>query len=569
MATRMNHDRKFHTLHLIENQQTGSTSTIAIGGAAEGCSCIRNSAEIYDPSSNAWTMTPNLNDVRAFHGSSVLGNGNLLVSCGIANNNSTAIHNSTEVYDPVANTWTLKAPLNTARAHHRQVTFTDAQGDSKAMVIGGRDASGQLLSTTEIYDPLSNTWSLGPNMNSSRYSSFSAITLHDGRILVVGGNTAGDSDVYDPATNQWTAYPTSYNFRQGSLVQLGSESSYKVLAAGSFPVTTNAMLFNPQANLWTSTASMNAPRADFTLTLLKDGTALAANGLSSFQQTFTSEIYTPSAIDPTITPTPPPKTPLILIPGMAGSELKTNQTFTSEIKDCGILPPFTYTINDIVWLDIIKAGTSPCDDYFDVLKLDLDGQTLQFPQIVLNGTFVSLAYGDFVDFFESIGYELNENLFLFPYDWRKDVSLTASLLDQKINSILEQPGAEKVDLVAHSMGGLVARNYIRDTENAQKVRKLFTLGTPHLGATEFIKNLMYGGCLSTDPFKNPICFGVSASEVKDVVQNMISGFELSPSQTYFDFYFGSDNLHPFPLADVRDIDADGVTGKGCKLSLPK
>ena len=303
-AKRMNHDRKFHTLHLIDNQQTGSNNIIAIGGAAEGCSCIRNSAELYDPSSNTWTMAPNLNDVRAFHGSSVLEDGNVLVSGGISNTSSTAIQNSTEAFDTTTNTWTLKAPLNTARAYHNQVTFIDATGNSKAMVIGGGDASGKQLSSTEIYDPSSNTWSLGPNMNSTRYNYFSAITLHDGRILVVGGNTTGDSEVYDPLTNQWTTYPTSYTFYQGSVVELGSETNYKVLAAGSIPVTTNAMLFDPQTGTWTNTDPMNSPRADFTLTLLKDGTTLAANGLSSYQQTRTSEIYTLSEITPTPSPNP-------------------------------------------------------------------------------------------------------------------------------------------------------------------------------------------------------------------------------------------------------------------------
>ncbi|MDP2585631.1 MAG: hypothetical protein Q8P29_01990, partial [Candidatus Levybacteria bacterium] len=39
---------------------------------------------------------------------------------------------------------------------------------------------------------------------------------------------------------------------------------------------------------------------------------------------------------------------------------------------------------------------------------------------------------------------------------------------------------------------------------------------------------------------------MATSEIKDIVQNMISGYELAPSQTYFNYYSGEDNSHPYP-----------------------
>ena len=53
-------------------------------------------------------------------------------------------------------------------------------------------------------------------------------------------------------------------------------------------------------------------------------------------------------------------------------------------------------------------------------------------------------------------------------------------LDRQINQILDCTGAEKVDIIAHSMGGVVSRYYIKNSENA-KVRKLIMLGTPNNG----------------------------------------------------------------------------------------
>ncbi|MDP2585683.1 MAG: hypothetical protein Q8P29_02265 [Candidatus Levybacteria bacterium] len=254
------------------------------------------------------------------------------------------------------------------------------------------------------------------------------------------------------------------------------------------------------------------------------------------------------AVPITPTPTPiPTKTPLILIPGIGGSELKSDQTFTSTVKDCGILPAFTYSANDIVWVNTIIAGFSLCDDYFDILKLKADGQTPEYPQIVLNGTFFGGAYNGFIKFFTDNGYELNKTLFLFPYDWRKDIGGTKGFLDDEIQKIKTQTGSAKVDIVAHSMGGLVARNYISDSTKAQNVRKLFILGTPHLGSGKFLKALIYGDCLTLDIFQTlPICVGLGNSEIKDILQNMISGYELAPSQTYFNFYSGEDSGHPYP-----------------------
>ncbi len=239
-----------------------------------------------------------------------------------------------------------------------------------------------------------------------------------------------------------------------------------------------------------------------------------------------------------------PLTPLILIPGIAGSELKSDQTFTSTIKDCGILPEFSYGVNDIVWVNTKMALISPCDDYFDILKLKADGQTPEYPQVVLSGAFLQRFYGDFIKFFTDNGHDLNKTLFIFPYDWRLDISGTASLLDQKIQSVKTETGSDRVDIIAHSMGGLVARNYIADSEKAKNVRKLFTLGTPHLGSVKSLKTLLYGDCLALE--FGPFCLSINQSEVKDVIKNMISGYELVPSQEYFNFYNGQDINHPYP-----------------------
>lgn len=92
------------------------------------------------------------------------------------------------------------------------------------------------------------------------------------------------------------------------------------------------------------------------------------------------------------------------------------------------------------------------------------------------------VYDNLVESFVVNGYVLNTNLFTFPYDWREKNSVTADMLKQKIDEVKEICECKKVDFVAHSMGGLVARHYIQSEKYENDVDQLIFLGTPHLGA---------------------------------------------------------------------------------------
>jgi len=57
----------------------------------------------------------------------------------------------------------------------------------------------------------------------------------------------------------------------------------------------------------------------------------------------------------------------------------------------------------------------------------------------------------------------------------------AAQVARRVDEILAETGQEKVVLIGHSMGGLVSRCYVQRYGGAGKVRKIITLGTPHLG----------------------------------------------------------------------------------------
>ena len=54
-------------------------------------------------------------------------------------------------------------------------------------------------------------------------------------------------------------------------------------------------------------------------------------------------------------------------------------------------------------------------------------------------------------------------------------------LEEKINSVMNETGKDKVILIGHSMGGLLARYYVQRLSGEEHVEKIITVATPHFG----------------------------------------------------------------------------------------
>jgi N-acetylneuraminic acid mutarotase len=68
----------------------------------------------------------------------------------------------------------------------RQGQTATLLGNGKVLIVGGEGAHGVLLSSAELYDPLTNTWSSAGSMASTRFFQ-TATLLDNGKVLVVGG----------------------------------------------------------------------------------------------------------------------------------------------------------------------------------------------------------------------------------------------------------------------------------------------------------------------------------------------------------------------------------------------
>jgi N-acetylneuraminic acid mutarotase len=118
---------------------------------------------------------------------------------------------SAELYDPVANTW---SSAGSPAARDQQAAVALSSG--KVLVVGGEDASHTPLATVELYNPTSNKWTTERSLPVPVYRT-SAVALKDGRVVFAGctqgpafGPAGGvsASELYNPSTNSWTVGPT-------------------------------------------------------------------------------------------------------------------------------------------------------------------------------------------------------------------------------------------------------------------------------------------------------------------------------------------------------------------------
>jgi pimeloyl-ACP methyl ester carboxylesterase len=116
------------------------------------------------------------------------------------------------------------------------------------------------------------------------------------------------------------------------------------------------------------------------------------------------------------------------------------------------------------------------------------------------------------DLIKALRYELSSRadkptpVFAFPYDWRMDMAATASRLGAFVDEVLARTrllhhyeGADdlKVDLVGHSMGGLLICEYLSQYGKRSKTGKIVTIGTPFSGSIEAIVKITTGMSLLT------------------------------------------------------------------------
>jgi hypothetical protein len=175
--------------------------------------------------------------------------------------------------------------------------------DGRVLLVGG--ASDDDLTSADLYDPATGTWSAAAKMTGVGENATFTM-LRDGRVLAVGGDGA---EVYDPASGTWTATPRRVEgpdllcYGAGEACAGFGRHHATLLDDSTVLVTTagGAQLYDPDNGTWTATGKMNVSRlyGDAAI-LLSDGKVLVAGGrvegelnVGDLPSTNTAEVYDP------------------------------------------------------------------------------------------------------------------------------------------------------------------------------------------------------------------------------------------------------------------------------------
>jgi uncharacterized delta-60 repeat protein len=347
-------------------------------------------------------------------------------------------------------------------------------------------------------------------------------------VAVVRYNTNGSLDATFGSGGKVTTEIGIFSYAYAVAIQ----SDGKIVAVGYNSAHFVVVRYRTDGSLDTSfgsggivTTAIGASDQANAVAIQPDGKIVAA-GYASVS--ITGNDFAVVRYDGTSTPAPPQR-PLIFIPGITGSYL-------NRASDGSELWPGLLTFHDGLSLD-------PDDPITDVIASGA------IRQVTFLGI-VTQIYGPLLDALANAGYRPNSNpptLFVFPYDWRKSNADNAIALKNFIVDVRAMHSGSDVDIVAHSMGGMLAQRYILDNPNgSHHVAKLITIATPWLGAPKVVNTLETGEFF--DGISNLI---VMQSTLKKLVEFFPGAHELIPTPRYFDL-----GGHPFKEAGW-DINHDG------------
>ena len=248
--------------------------------------------EQFDPASDSWSTSAPIPLPPRINFPAVEVNGRIYVFGGQkptpvhslnTSGEDVGLHSVLE-YDPIADVWTPKADMPTARSDVAAAVI-----DGKVYVVGGDlPPHGDVYYLTlEVYDPSSNTWDttkapmLYPCLGA-------AVGVIDGILYVAGGTGFSPSQVYpnilqayDPATDTWTRksdMPTARANAGGAVV---NNLFYVIGGQGDGAALTTVEAYDPVADSWSPKTPMNTARSYYGAPQVLNGEIYVAGGFTN------------------------------------------------------------------------------------------------------------------------------------------------------------------------------------------------------------------------------------------------------------------------------------------------
>jgi pimeloyl-ACP methyl ester carboxylesterase len=154
---------------------------------------------------------------------------------------------------------------------------------------------------------------------------------------------------------------------------------------------------------------------------------------------------------------------------------------------------------------VAQEKARPAEERYSLTDLPLVHRGLLITDVEAAGTPILLVHGliDNRSIFAMLRRQLRnrgfDRIWTTNYQvWTSDVRIAARRLADTVDAIREQTGYERIHVVGHSMGGLVARYYVQRLGGDAHVHTLVTLGTPHQG-TRAARLLPKGICRQLAP----------------------------------------------------------------------
>jgi hypothetical protein len=181
------------------------------------------------------------------------------------------------------------------RIHWARYNHTATRlADGKVLIVGGAGDQGP-LTASEIYHPLTQSFSVGPTMNRA-HAGHTATVLKSGGVLVAGGaacrvspcDTTTAAEIFDRSLNRFV--PTgSMNLARTRHAAVLLPDGRVFVAGGRADASTE--IYDPATGRFTLAAPMSVARPEAAATLLPDGRVVVAGG--DLFETYSFEIYSP------------------------------------------------------------------------------------------------------------------------------------------------------------------------------------------------------------------------------------------------------------------------------------
>jgi hypothetical protein len=256
-----------------------------LGGSSGGSNRLV-STEIYDPVADSWTPGPALPFGRS--ALRAIAVGDTIYILGGASAEQPASE-SVQALDTKSNEWRTLAPLPAPLVGHAV-----AEAAGTIYVLGG-SSQGNIVGTTYAYTPATNAWQTLAPLPTPRENLAAAVL--NGKVYAIGGSVNGTPstavEIYDPANGNWTGGPAL----------LGAMSDFGAAAyEGRIHTMLNGVqqVFDPRANKWVTDSPMPTSRSGQGIAVIGES-LYAIGGRAEGSQTDlgTVEAYLPGeAVEP-------------------------------------------------------------------------------------------------------------------------------------------------------------------------------------------------------------------------------------------------------------------------------